>query len=112
MTIIATRMLTLRDDGTESDISVCLHAPEKDESGSWFCRYEIEWPDKKSDMAIWGYDSVQTLVLALQTIGAEIYASSYHMSGNLMLDEPGKGYGFPVMPTLRDLLQGDDVKYL
>jgi hypothetical protein len=46
-------------------------------------------------------------VAALYAIGAEIYSSSYHY-----LDNPGGGYGFPAVPTLRDLLQGDDAKYL
>jgi hypothetical protein len=58
------------------------------------------------------FDSAQALFLALQTIGAEIYTSSYHKAGKLFFDAPGKGYGFPVVPTLRDLLQGDDAKYL
>ena len=39
-------------------------------------------------------------------------ASSYHDSGKLFVEKPGDGYGFPVAPTLRDLLQGDDLKYL
>jgi hypothetical protein len=61
---------------------------------------------------IFGFDSIQAIFLALQTIGAEIYTSSYHKSGQLFLDKPGNGYGFPVMPTIRDLLEGDDAKYL
>jgi len=67
---------------------------------------------QESDKIIWGFDSVQALILALQVIGAEIYSSSFHEAGALYVDAPGKGYGFPVMPTLRDLLQGDDAKYL
>ena len=45
-------------------------------------------------------------------IGAEIYASGSRRSGKLFWDKPGDGYGFPVAPTLRDPLQGDDAKYL
>lgn len=45
-------------------------------------------------------------------IGAEIYSSDYHKSGDLFWETPGKGYGFPVAPSLRDLLQGDDATYL
>jgi len=63
-------------------------------------------------MTIGGFDSMQALVLALQTIGAEIYSSNYHKVGNLFFDKPRSGYGFPVVPTLRDLLQGADAKYL
>ena len=54
---------------------------------------------------------MQALVLALQVIGAEVYSSSYHEAGTLYLQDPGKGYGFPVAPTLRDLLIGDDAKF-
>jgi hypothetical protein len=45
-------------------------------------------------------------------IGAEIYSSSYHEQGKLFWDAPGRGYGFPVVSTYRNLLQGDDAKYL
>ena len=43
--------------------------------------------------------------------GADLYSSSYHKSGKLILDAPGNGYGFPVVTTMRDLLEGDDAKY-
>ena len=56
--------------------------------------------------------SVLALVHVLQTIGAEIYSSSCHKTGPLFFDNPGQGYGFPVAPTLRDLLTGDDAEYL
>jgi hypothetical protein len=104
-------MLTLREGARESDISVCIHASESDASGSWSCRYEVGWPDKKSVKDAWGVDAIQAFVLALQMIGAEIYTSGYHKDGLLYLDAPGRGYGFPVTAGLRDLLMGDDAKY-
>jgi hypothetical protein len=55
---------------------------------------------------------MQALVHALQIIGAEIYSSNYHKSGRLFVERPGDGYGFPVMSGLRDLLIGEDKKYL
>lgn len=45
-------------------------------------------------------------------IGAEIYSSTYHKAGNLFWETPGDGYGFPVVPTFRDLLRGSDLNYL
>ncbi len=57
-------------------------------------------------------NSVQALFIALQMIGSEIYTSEYHKSGRLFVDKPGEGYGFPVPVTLRDLLVGDDKKFL
>jgi hypothetical protein len=109
---IASRVLTLRDGNEDIKIPIRIFAPEKESSGAWSCRYEIEWPDKKSANEIFGFDSLQAIVLALQTIGAEVYSSTYHESEKLYLDKPGDGYGFPVVSTLRDLLRGSDVKYL
>ena len=110
--LIGSRELTLRDGDEEIKIPVRLFMPHLDAAGAWGCRYEIDWPDKKSEMSVGGVDSAQALVLALQIIGAEIYSSSYHEQGKLFWDAPGRGYGFPVVPTYRDVLQGDDAKYL
>jgi hypothetical protein len=54
---------------------------------------------------------MQALVLALEAIGSDIYTSSYHKAGALFFEAPGKGYGFPVPITLRDLLVGDDARF-
>ncbi|MDP2298695.1 MAG: hypothetical protein Q8M24_24930 [Pseudolabrys sp.] len=110
--MIATRTLRLRTGKGDLDIPIRIFAPAQSACGAWFCRYEIDWPDKKSEMSIGGFDSAQALVLALQIIGTEIYSSSYHDTGKLFFEKPGDGYGFPVAPTLRDLLRGDDLKYL
>lgn len=82
------------------------------QAGFLRCRYEVDWPGEQHKMEMGGFDSVQALLAALLAIGAEIYSSSYHKQGTLYLDKPGNGYGFLVVPTLRDLLQGDDAKYL
>ena len=109
---IAGRVLRLRDKDRELRIPIRIFAPTQALNGEWSCRYEIKWPDGQSDKEIWGHDSAQALLLALQTVGAEIYTSSYHKAGKLYLDAPGQGYGFPVSPSLRDLLQGDDAPSL
>jgi hypothetical protein len=54
---------------------------------------------------------VQALELTLRIIGAQIYASDHHASGNLMWLAPGDGYGFPVTTGIRDLLIGNDKKF-
>jgi hypothetical protein len=76
------------------------------------CRYEVDWPHGTWKHAAQGIDSVQSIMLAFQMIGSEIYASEYHKSGALMFEAPRRGYGFPVPSSLRDLLIGDDAKYL
>lgn len=110
--MIASRELTLRNRGGDINIPVRIYAPTREKTGAWSCRYEVDWPDKKSVKEIFGFDSIQAIFLALQAIGAEIYTSNYHKSGQLFVDKPGDGYGFPVVPTFRDLLVGDDLKYL
>ena len=110
--LIGTRILHLRTGGARTDIPVQLFAPERGEDGGWFCRYTIGWPDEPRESEGWGFDALQPLLLTLQKIGAEIYASAYHESGRLVLDEPGRGYGFPVPPNGRDRLVGDDALYL
>jgi hypothetical protein len=105
--IIATRVLTLRDATGDRNVLIRMHAPEPDDR-CWRCSYEIDWPDGKIQRESYGEDAVQALELALQIVGAHLYASEHHASGRLMWLEPGQGYGFPVTKNLRDLLVGQD----
>jgi Domain of unknown function (DUF6968) len=109
---IANRELTLRGDKKDIKIPINIYAPEAEKPGVWGCRYDVGWPDGNRSVTAWGFDAIQAILIALKMIGAEIYTSSYHKSGKLYWDAPGKGYGFPVAPNLRDLLEGDDAKFL
>jgi hypothetical protein len=109
--IIASRALKLQTDDGVAHIPIRIFVPQPAPSGSWSCCYEIGWPDGQHSMEACGADSVQALALALQMIGSEIYTSSYHKSGALFLEAPGRGYGFPVPASLRDLLEGDDATF-
>jgi hypothetical protein len=106
---IASRILLLRN-GTDIQIPVRVFAPIQQEPHAWSCRYQIEWPEGKETRDMWGVDSIQALLLALQAIGSDIYTSSYHKTGGLFFEMPGQGYGFPVPASLRDLLVGSDAK--
>lgn len=110
--IVGIRDLTLRDGSRDVKIQIRIHAPEQDSPGVWGCRYEVDWPGENRSVVAWGIDAIQALLIALGMVGAEIYSSNYHKSGNLFWIAPSKGYGFPVAPTIRDLLEGDDAKYL
>jgi Domain of unknown function (DUF6968) len=110
--MIASRTLTLRDGDRTVEIPISIFAPECEKPGAWRCRYDIRWPEGPRSYEGWGVDAVQAFTITLGMIGAEIYSSSYHRSGDLFWTEPGNGYGFPVPPTYRDLLHGDDAKYL
>ena len=109
--IIATRHLLLHDKGRTTDIPIRIHAPEKAEV-DWICRFEIGWPEGRAERWGGGVDAVQALLFALQMIGAEVYTSSQHQSGRLEWLERGRGYGFPVPDNIRDLLVGDDKRFL
>jgi hypothetical protein len=108
--LIATRVLKFHQGGSEIEIPVRLFAPEQ-ENGAWQCRYEIDWPHGRWAHAASGSDAVQALFIAMQLAGATIYASDYHSSGHLTWGRPGRGYGFPVPVTVRDMLVGDDKKF-
>ena len=54
---------------------------------------------------------MEALIIAIKMVGVDLYLSSYHRSGKPMFGVSGSGYGFPVVTTMRDPLQGDDAKY-
>jgi hypothetical protein len=89
--LIATRVLKLRRTAGDIDIPVRIFAPEQ-EGASWSCKFEVDWPDGTPRIAAGGVDSVQALHLALELIGAQLYASDHRASGKLMWLEAGKGY--------------------
>lgn len=109
---VATRTLTLRHGEDNIQIPIRIFSPKQQEPRAWSCQYEIDWPEGKETTEIWGVDSVQAMVLTLQAIGSNIYTSTYHQSGSLFFEAPGQGYGFPVPISLRDLLIGEDARYL
>ena len=105
--IILRRLLKLDADGGETEVPITLHLPV-DTQDHWRCDYEIGWPQGVRRANGLGIDSVQALLIALMNIGAEIYASDAHRSGRLMWDRRGAGYGFALVPGIRDLYEGDD----
>jgi len=106
--IVARRTLKLKTNKGIVDVPVRVFAPAAGPKGSWKCRYEIDWPEGRWAMEIGGIDACQALLLAFYGIGSELYSSNYHKNRQLWFDAPGRGYGFPVPVSLRDLLEGDD----
>ncbi len=104
---ILSHKLFLKTDGREVVIAIEVHKPVPG-NRCWTCLYEINWPEGRAARNAFGLDALQALVLALQMIGAEIYASAYHQEGRLRAYEKEQGYGFPVASSLRDLLVGAD----
>ena len=106
--VTAERILELKPGS--HDVRVSVTAPVLDD-GSWFCTYQIQWPDGQRAVRIGGADSMQALVGALQLLGAEIYASQFHKDGRLSF-EGRPGYGIPVPSNFRPDLVGDDARFL
>jgi hypothetical protein len=109
--IIATRVLTLRRSKGDIEIPIRIFAPVPEEI-DWSCRFEIDWPDGTRWMDVGGVDAVRAIELAMKAIGSQIYTSDHHESGTLEWLKPGRGYGFPVPNGIRDLLVGDDKRFL
>ncbi len=110
--MIAQRLLTLRDRNRNVPVAIEIHAPEQHSKTEWRCNFTIDWPDGKVGRWGTGVDAVQSLLFALQMIGVELYTSESHKQGRLFWETPGSGYGFPVTQNIRDLLVGDDKKFL
>jgi hypothetical protein len=109
--VVLSRILKLRGTVHETDVTIRIFWPVQEKS-AWACRWEIDWPDRRRSNLARGSDGVQALVHALYTVGTEIYCSDEHKSGRLSWIEDRAGYGFPVPANIRDLLVGDDAKYL
>jgi hypothetical protein len=109
--VIANRLLKLRLGSSDIDVPIRIYAP-KANGIDWTCHYEIGWPEGTRKSYAAGIDAIQVLHLALQKIGVDVYTSKHHESKALSWEKPGRGYGFPVSKNIRDLLEGDDAKYL
>ncbi len=110
--IIARRLLTLRDENRDVPVPIEIRAPQQHSNTEWRCHFTIGWPDEKAERWGAGVDAMQSLLFAMQMIGAELYTSESHRQGRLFWESLGAGYGFPVTQNIRDLLAGDDKKFL
>ena len=111
--MIANRTLNFKIKDRIFPVEIRVFPPERQPEGHWFCRYEVDWPDRPRQNRAGGQDAIQALLGAFGMIGAELYTSDYHKNGQILpLDESWVGYGFPVPHNLRDLLIGQDAEYL
>jgi hypothetical protein len=105
--IVLNRNLKIKTDAGEVDVPINIHQPVEEEV-DWKCEYEIGWPTSSRRSSAFGIDSIQSLLLAIQKIGIELYTSDAHKAGKLAWLEQGDGYGFPLASNVRDLYEGDD----
>ena len=82
MSIIVSRILTLQNGASERPVPINIAAPVQGD-GYWECQLEIGWPEGIKQSRSRGYDGVQALYIAMQTIAVHLYASPHHTAGNL-----------------------------
>jgi hypothetical protein len=109
--VILDRTLRIDAEGHQTEVPVRVHLPVN-AGDRWQCEYEIGWPEHTRRSNAFGVDSIQSFLIALQKVGAEIYASEAHKSGKLWWLERGDGYGFPLPAGIRDLYEGSDRLFL
>jgi hypothetical protein len=105
--IVAERKLFVQLDGSRTAIPITIEVPV-DERNAWRCDVAIGWPEGIARYKGMGVDAVQALHHALQMIAIHLYASPYHQAGQLVFEEPGQGYGFPLPGGGRDMAIGRD----
>lgn len=78
------------------------------QEGSWYCRFEVGWPEGPKVGEAWCADAIQALYLTMQAIALHLYGSQYHEEGKLYGQKPGTGYGFPLPKNLASQHIGHD----
>lgn len=96
--------------GGDQPVVVKLETPAKS-GDDWICAYSIDWPDRPKEFFARGFDALQAAQLAMQMVGADLYASPFYKQNKLRWGKLGDGYGFPLTPSLRHLLIGEDKKF-
>ncbi|MBL8597171.1 MAG: hypothetical protein JNL14_05485 [Devosia sp.] len=115
--IIGMRELTaICKSGEHKTVALQLEAPVESE-GAWRCWYEIRWPEDEWPAQLtrsfaYGVDSLSAIQMGLMKLGAELHFSSYHKEGKLYWTEGQIGCGVILPRDARDLLRGEDARYL
>jgi hypothetical protein len=103
--IIAERNLNIIGD-EKRKLIVKIGKPQTfPNSSDYYCPYQIIGLGKEKIRYAGGIDAVQSLILALKMIGADLYTSPESQSGKLRWegDESGN-LGFPNPDSMRDLV--------
>lgn len=94
--VIARR--TFKIDGHDAE---CLFFKPDEDRGSYFCRYQIEWPEGAKMRRAGGVDEVQALLLGMMNAHTDLLAAR-NMDGRRIEWLDGESLGLPVTPSVRD----------
>ena len=97
--VICERIYQTLIDGEARPVRVAWMQPIPDER-DWRCHYVIEWPHRpRVARRVFGVDSTQALLLAMQTVSAELYSAE----PQVFWFEPDDILGLPIIPAVADL---------
>ncbi|MDB5702627.1 MAG: hypothetical protein JWL66_2826 [Sphingomonadales bacterium] len=93
---IAQRMFNV--DG--QDVVCRFFSPEEDD-GSYFCHYEIEWPEGVRSKRAGGVDGVQAVILAMQMAHTDFLVAR-NIDGRKIAWLNEQSLGLPIASIIRD----------
>jgi hypothetical protein len=96
---IAQRVLNL--DGSPT-VRVAIDAPKEGAQKEWVCGFAIHGLQSDIRSSVGGYDAIQAVQLAMQTVGVILYVSPEYEAGRLLWEDD-RDLGFPLPATARDL---------
>ena len=79
----------------------CRFFKPVEDHGSFFCRYEIDWPEGMKSKRISGVDEVQALLLGMMTAHTDLLAAR-NIDGRDVEWRDERSLGLPVTPIVRD----------
>jgi hypothetical protein len=83
---------TFKIIGSDASVTAQVLVPYRD-GDDYKCIYRIAWPDKIFEGYVFGVDSLQAVILAVQHMSADLQASSFAQDGKLYWLEPNNGLG-------------------
>ena len=89
---------TFKVDGHDAE---CRFERPEEDGGSFFCRYEIDWPEGTKVHRAGGVDEVQALLLAMMGAHANLLAAR-NMDGRNVEWLDGQSLGMPIARSIRD----------
>jgi hypothetical protein len=104
--VIASRTFRLIGDCPGS-VEVRIFQPES--IGFDFkCHYEIQWPEGTKSGHASGVDSLQSLILAIRKLGADMHFSAQNKSGALAWLDADDGLGLLLPKGVEEFYRGSD----
>ncbi len=94
--VIARR--SFRIDGHDAE---CRFFRPTEDGGSYFCRYEIDWPEGTKSKRAGGVDEVQALLLGMMVAHTDLLAAR-NRKGRTVEWLDGQSLGLPITPGARD----------